>query len=124
LKDTADYIMKLPKAEQILKKWQAATETLIMAAEGRGPVMHARIGVMRALNLGHVREFNTSRKEPHWGRRKLKRDQWRMHVEHRERSAFHGQARRPRTLRGMSWFGSSHWNFAPSLLQRTRLIRL
>lgn len=34
-----------------------------------------RIGVMRALNRGHIREFNTSPKDPQWGRRKLKRDQ-------------------------------------------------
>jgi hypothetical protein len=36
--------------------------------------MFARIGVMRALNRGYVREFNPSRKEKHWGRRKLARD--------------------------------------------------
>jgi hypothetical protein len=42
--------MKLPKADQNLPEWQAATEALIMAAEGRGPLMHARIGVIRALN--------------------------------------------------------------------------
>ena len=35
----------------------------------------ARIGVMRALNRGHVREFNSTRKETQWGKRKLKRDQ-------------------------------------------------
>ena len=29
----------------------------------------ARIGVMRALNRGHVREFNPSRKDPHLGRK-------------------------------------------------------
>jgi hypothetical protein len=45
----ADYILKLPKAEQNLEERQAATEALIMAAENRGPLMHARIGVMRAL---------------------------------------------------------------------------
>ena len=38
LKNAADYIVKLPKAEQ---KWQVAIEVLIMAAEGRGPLMHA-----------------------------------------------------------------------------------
>jgi hypothetical protein len=37
-------------------------------------LMHARIGVMRALNRNVVREFDSSRKEPQWGRRKLKRD--------------------------------------------------
>jgi hypothetical protein len=30
LKDAADYIMKLPKTEQNLPEWQAATEALIM----------------------------------------------------------------------------------------------
>jgi len=36
--------------------------------------MFARIGVMKALNRGHVREFKESGKQHHWGRRKLKRD--------------------------------------------------
>ncbi|MEH2561764.1 hypothetical protein [Bradyrhizobium sp. AZCC 2289] len=47
----------------------------MLAVERDGPAMFARVGVMRALNRHHVREFNTSRKDPHWGRRKLKRDQ-------------------------------------------------
>jgi hypothetical protein len=47
LKEAADYIMKLPKAEQNLAEWQAATEALIMAAEDRGPLMHARVGMLR-----------------------------------------------------------------------------
>jgi hypothetical protein len=37
--------------------------------------MFARIGVMQALNRHHVREFNPKEREPHWGKRKLKRDQ-------------------------------------------------
>ena len=50
LRDAADYIMKLPKAEQDLEEWQTATGCLIGAAEARDFVMHARIGVLRALN--------------------------------------------------------------------------
>ena len=50
LKDAASYIMKLPKAEQKFEEWQTATEVLIMAAEGRGPLMHARIGMLQALH--------------------------------------------------------------------------
>jgi len=69
LKNAADYIMKLPKAEQKQEKWQTV-EVLIMAAEGRGPLMHARIGVMRALNRNVERVF-TDRKDHHWGKRKL-----------------------------------------------------
>jgi hypothetical protein len=57
LKDAADCIMRLPKAEQNLK-WRTATEALILAAEGRGPVMHARIGVLRALHRNVDRLFN------------------------------------------------------------------
>jgi hypothetical protein len=37
--------------------------------------LSARIGVMRALNRHDVREFNTDRKDTHWGKRKLKRDE-------------------------------------------------
>ena len=75
LKDAADYIMKLSKAEQKLEEWQTATEVLMMAAEGRGPLMHARIGVLRALHRDVERVFNSDRKDTHWGRRKLKRDE-------------------------------------------------
>jgi hypothetical protein len=74
LRDAADYIMKLPKAEQNLEAWQTAVEALIMAAEDRGPLMHARIGVLRALNR-NVERTLTDRKEMHWGKRKLKRDE-------------------------------------------------
>ena len=70
LKDAANYIQKLPKAERDLEEWQAAVEALIMAAEGRGPVMHLRIGVLRALNRNIERVF-TDRKDLHWGKRKL-----------------------------------------------------
>ena len=75
LQDAANYIMKLPKAEQKLEVWQTATEALIMAAEGRGPLMHARIGMLRALNRNVERVFNPNRKDTHWGKRKLKREE-------------------------------------------------
>jgi hypothetical protein len=56
-------------------EWQAAMEALILVATVGGPTMFARIGVMRALNRNHVREFNPKRKDHHWGKRKLKRGQ-------------------------------------------------
>jgi hypothetical protein len=74
LKDAADYIMKVPKAEQTLEQWQTAIGCLIGAAEGRDFLLHARIGVLRALNRNIERPL-IDRKEMHWGRRKLKRDQ-------------------------------------------------
>jgi hypothetical protein len=74
LRDAADYIMKLSKDGQNLEAWQTAVEALIMAAENRGPLMHARIGMLRALN-GNVERVNSSRKDTQWGKRKLKRDE-------------------------------------------------
>ena len=47
----------------------------MMAAEDRGPMMHARIGMLRALIRNVERVFNPDRKDTHWGKRKLKRDQ-------------------------------------------------
>ena len=74
LKNAADYIMKLPKVEQNHEKWQTAVEVLIMAAEGRGPLMHARIGVMQALHRDVEHVFKTGEKTTHWAKRKLARD--------------------------------------------------
>jgi hypothetical protein len=48
---------------------------LIGAAEGRDFMMHARIGMLKALNRNVERVFNPDRKDPHWGKRKLRRDQ-------------------------------------------------
>ena len=75
LLDAGEYIAALPKKEHAAPEWQAAMEALILVAEGGGPTMFARIGVVRALNRHYVPELNPKGKEPHWGRRKLKRDQ-------------------------------------------------
>ena len=74
LRDAADYIMKLSKAEQDLDEWQTAIGCLIAAAEGRDFLMHARIGVLRALNRNVERTF-TDRKEMHWGPEAEAKDQ-------------------------------------------------
>ncbi|WP_425305215.1 hypothetical protein [Bradyrhizobium erythrophlei] len=75
LRDAAEYITKLPKAEHDAPEWQAAMEALLLVAESGGPTMFARIGVMRALNRQVERVFIPERKETHWGKRKLARDQ-------------------------------------------------
>ena len=49
-------------------------QVLLLVAEHDGPTMFARIGVMRALNRHVERVFDPSRKDEHWGRRKLARD--------------------------------------------------
>jgi hypothetical protein len=74
LRDAAEYIQKLPKAEQLLDEWQAAVEALLLVVELNGPTMMARIGVMKALNRHVERVFSSDRKDTHWGKRKLKRD--------------------------------------------------
>ena len=58
LEDAGNYITKLPKAIHEAPERQAAMEALILVATQGGPTMFARIGVMRALNRHHVREFN------------------------------------------------------------------
>jgi hypothetical protein len=37
--------------------------------------MFAQMGMLKALHHGIERVFNTDRKETHWGKRKLKRDE-------------------------------------------------
>jgi hypothetical protein len=52
LRDAADYVRRLPKSEHDKPHWQTATDILIKAAEGRDFLMHARIGMLQALNWG------------------------------------------------------------------------
>jgi len=75
LRDAGTYITKLPKAEHTAPEWQAAMEALILVAELGGPTMFARIGMMRAHNRHVERVFDTSRKNTHWGKRRLKREE-------------------------------------------------
>jgi hypothetical protein len=44
------------------------------SAEDRGPMMFAKMGITQAINRNDQRVFNPDRKDPYWGRRKLKRD--------------------------------------------------
>jgi hypothetical protein len=74
LEDAGTYVTKLPKSEHEAPEWQAAMEALILVATLGGPTMFARIGVMRALNRHVERVFDPSRKDKHWGRRKLARN--------------------------------------------------
>jgi len=65
LRDAAQYITKLPKAEHDADEWQAAMEALLLVAEIDGPPMFARIGIMRAINRHVERVFDSSRKDKH-----------------------------------------------------------
>ena len=50
LRDAANYIVRLPKAEQQLPEWQTAAEVLMLVGERGGDPMVATIAMMRALN--------------------------------------------------------------------------
>ena len=71
LNDAAEHIMLLSDAEHRAPEWQLAMEALILIAEGGGPTMLARIGVMSALNRHVVVPLNPGAKTHHWGKRKL-----------------------------------------------------
>lgn len=49
LRDAAKYIQKLPKPEHDKHYWLTAGRALIMAAEGKGQLLHARAGMLQAL---------------------------------------------------------------------------
>jgi hypothetical protein len=67
-------IRKLPKSEQNVSEWQTAAQMLIEAVENRAPMMFAKMAIHQAVNRNLERVFDPTRKEPHWGRRPLKRD--------------------------------------------------
>jgi len=77
LRDAGEYIAKLPKAEHEQKAWQTAMYCLIEAAEKRGPISFARMGMLQAIYKDDEPLFGPGKrvaKEPHWSRRKFARD--------------------------------------------------
>jgi hypothetical protein len=52
LLEAGHYIAGLPKATHGRPEWQKATHFLLMAADGRLPVMFANIALLQALNAG------------------------------------------------------------------------
>jgi hypothetical protein len=70
----AHLVKTVPPAERGSPAVLTAAELLTNAAEHGGPVEFARIATLQALNRHAERVFNPDRNEPHWGRRKLKRD--------------------------------------------------
>ena len=75
LLDAGEYIQELSRTEQKAPEWHNAVEALLLVANLGGPTMFARIGIIRALNRHVERVFNPDRKDNHWAKRKLKRDQ-------------------------------------------------
>jgi hypothetical protein len=77
LRDAVKYLAKtVPSKEREMPAVMTAAEMLTRAAEGSDAwMMFARMGVMKALHRHEKRVFNLDRKDHHWGKRKLKRDE-------------------------------------------------
>ena len=64
LRDAAEYITALPKADHDAADWQIAMETLLLVAERDGPEMLARIAVMKALNRHGTKAPSAPQRKP------------------------------------------------------------
>jgi hypothetical protein len=76
LQQAVAYLAKtVPKADQNNEKVQAAATMLTYAAERESAWMFmARAATLQVIHRNKERVFDPSRKDTHWGRRKLKRD--------------------------------------------------
>jgi hypothetical protein len=52
LRDADNYTKKLPRSEHDRQEWRFAVHMLIEAAEDRGPMIFARMGMLRAIDRG------------------------------------------------------------------------
>jgi hypothetical protein len=76
LKQAIAWLAKeIPQSEHLMKEVQAAAHCVTEAVENNGPMIFARMGMMQAINRHKPVEFDPSHKSPHWGKRKLKRDE-------------------------------------------------
>jgi hypothetical protein len=66
---------EVPMSEHKMEKVQNAAHLVTRAAEHGGPMIFAQMGMMQAVHRHQKRVFNPDRKDTHWGKRKLKRDQ-------------------------------------------------
>jgi hypothetical protein len=75
LQEAIAYLARtVQKAEYEMREVQAAAHCVAEAAENNGPMLFARIGMMQAIHRHLQRVFDPSHKDPHWGKRKLKRE--------------------------------------------------
>ena len=76
LRDAVQHLAKtVPKAEQDHEMVLNAADHLTRSAETGYPLFFARAATLQAIYRNKERVFNPDRKEHHWGKRKLKRDQ-------------------------------------------------
>ncbi len=76
LREAVQYLAKtVPKKEQNHPHVLNAADHLTRSAETGYPLFFARAATLQAIYRNETRVFNPDRKEHHWGKRKLKRDQ-------------------------------------------------
>jgi hypothetical protein len=76
LREAIQYLARtVPKAEQDHETVLTAADHLTRSAESGYPLFFARAATWQAIHRNKERVFNADRKEHHWGKRKLKRDQ-------------------------------------------------
>jgi hypothetical protein len=73
LRDAATYISKLPASERDNPECRLAIQMLIDAAEDRGPMLFAKVGIERAFYrmaqpISHYKTSNTARRKFRWHR--------------------------------------------------------
>lgn len=69
LSDARAYALALPKARQMDPHVQAGVEALLMAAEGKGPMLLAQSGVAHIVH-GPVKPLNRDKPDRPWLKRK------------------------------------------------------
>jgi hypothetical protein len=83
LRDAVQYLARtIPNAEQHHEAVLVAADHLTRSAEQGYPLFFARAATLQAIYRNKERVFNPARKEHHWGKRKLKRDQWKLRLAH------------------------------------------
>jgi hypothetical protein len=63
LRDAANYIKTLPKSERDSNEWRIAVHMLIEAAEDRGPMLFAKISILRAVGIERRRKKSETKKK-------------------------------------------------------------
>jgi hypothetical protein len=76
LRQAIRYLPKtVPKSEQKHEKMLNAADHLTRSVEQNYPMYFARAATLLAISRNKERVFNPDRKDHHWGKRRLKRDQ-------------------------------------------------
>jgi hypothetical protein len=76
LRQAVEYLAKtVPKEEHNHPSVLTASDHLTRSAEQDYPMFFARAATVQAIHRNDVRVFNPDRKDHHWGKRKLKRDE-------------------------------------------------